>query len=69
VGWALHVLPAHGDVPWHRVVDKEGRIHFDEGSGQAALQRALLAREGVEFDKEGRIDMARFCWQPHAEGR
>jgi methylated-DNA-protein-cysteine methyltransferase related protein len=30
------------------------------------LQRRLLEREGVRFDRTGRIDLARFRWRPRA---
>ena len=52
VGWALHVCP--GDVPWHRVVRKDGSL--PALSPEASLrQRRLLEAEGVIFDETGRV--------------
>jgi len=63
VGYALAALPAGSDVPWHRVVNAEGRISArSDGSGIEAFQRALLEHEGVTFDPAGRIDLDRFGW-------
>jgi methylated-DNA-protein-cysteine methyltransferase-like protein len=62
VGQALRALGATAAkaVPWHRVVNAAGRIS-ERGDGWAALQRELLALEGVRFRK-GRLDLARCGW-------
>jgi methylated-DNA-protein-cysteine methyltransferase-like protein len=58
VGDALGALPsARADVPWQRVVNREGQI-----STRGLQQRDILEREGVAFDEQGRIPMARFRW-------
>ncbi len=62
VGWAMRALPHGTDVPWHRVVNAQGRISLTERS--AVLQRALLEAEGVVFDKTGRVDLSKYGWQP-----
>ncbi len=57
VGWALRLLPKPTDVPWHRVINSQGRIstrYFEQGE---LLQRALLEAEGVQFDETGRIQL------------
>jgi methylated-DNA-protein-cysteine methyltransferase-like protein len=62
VGWALHALPEGSDVPWHRVLNREGRISTSkhpEGHGE---QRRLLEGEGVRFDVEGRVDLCIYGW-------
>ena len=62
VGWALHSLPEGSDVPWHRVINSQGRISTScEEHGQG-LQRALLEDEGVEFDGRGIVDWDKFGW-------
>jgi methylated-DNA-protein-cysteine methyltransferase-like protein len=63
VGWALHGLPAEANVPWHRVVNSQGRISLGGRGRDAERQRHLLAIEGVEFDEWDRIDLERFGWQ------
>lgn len=62
VGWALAGLgPAQArDVPWWRVINAAGRI---SNILHGQLQRELLEAEGIEFDADGYIDLARFLWQ------
>ena len=65
VGYTLAATPQTVKIPWHRVVNAEGRIslrlrHWDSGSDD--LQRILLEDEGVIFDSSGRIDLKRFRW-------
>jgi methylated-DNA-protein-cysteine methyltransferase-like protein len=56
VGYALHALPEHTAVPWHRVVNARGAISLRGGGDMT--QRILLVREGVLFGAGGRIDLA-----------
>lgn len=62
VGWALHSLPEGSDVPWHRVINSQGRISTDCQEHGPNLQRALLETEGIEFDERGYTDWDRFGW-------
>ncbi len=57
VGRALKVLPEDSAIPWHRVVNAQGRIS-ERGGESTAEQRLLLEDEGVVFDAGGRIDLA-----------
>ncbi|HEY7530075.1 MAG TPA: methylated-DNA--[protein]-cysteine S-methyltransferase [Gemmatimonadota bacterium] len=61
VGWAMRALTDGSGVPWHRVVDAAGRIRLGSRGGAAALQAALLRREGVHVDADA-VDLARFGW-------
>jgi methylated-DNA-protein-cysteine methyltransferase-like protein len=66
-GYALYNLPEGQltSVPWQRVVNAQGRISYSEArGGHDHLQRELLEKEGIEFSPAGRIDLARFGWQP-----
>ncbi|MCX7669150.1 MAG: methylated-DNA--[protein]-cysteine S-methyltransferase [Anaerolineae bacterium] len=65
VGWALNALNGAQAVavPWHRVINSAGRISIARADLSAALQRALLEAEGVEFDARGYVDMQRFGWE------
>ena len=60
VGYALHSLGHDTELPWHRVINAQGRSSLDDPSGAAALQRALLEQEGVLFGATGRVDLHRF---------
>lgn len=64
VGYALGEMgPAEDDVPWQRVVARDGAI-----STRGLRQRELLASEGVTFDSHERVIMARYRWAgPSAE--
>jgi len=64
VGYALHGLPSESALPWHRVVNAQGRISQRSEPGPAAgLQRHLLEEEGVQFDERDRIDLRRYGWR------
>jgi methylated-DNA-protein-cysteine methyltransferase-like protein len=64
VGYALHALK-DGRVPWHRVVNAQGRISGRSGEpGGSVLQRVRLEQEGVRFDAAGRICLKDFGWKP-----
>ena len=64
VGYALSALRGQIPVPWHRVVNAQGRISRRSDSGSADLeQRLRLESEGVCFDDLGRIPLERFLWQ------
>jgi methylated-DNA-protein-cysteine methyltransferase-like protein len=65
VGYAMAECP--DDLPWHRVVNAQGRISRRPGFSPA-LQKALLRREGIRLDRNGRLDLARYEWRP-ASGR
>ena len=60
VGYALHRAPA--DVPCHRVVDRFGGTKAVFDILAPGTQRAMLQAEGVLFDAEGRVDLARCRW-------
>jgi methylated-DNA-protein-cysteine methyltransferase-like protein len=48
VGYALSALPAGTTVPWHRVINAQGKLSLErEGRSSGTTQRILLVREGV----------------------
>jgi len=64
VGRILSQLPNGTRIPWHRVVNASGGISLPEGSGGYARQRSLLKKEGVAFNKTGRIALRQYRWRP-----
>ena len=69
VGMALGALdgPLVDTVPWQRVVSSSGRCsHRDAFWG--SVQRDLLEREGVRFDRQGRVDFTKARWKPRGAG-
>jgi len=61
VGYAM--AACRDDVPWHRVINAQGRISQRPGHG-AHIQRLLLEQEGVVFDRQGRVDLKICRWEP-----
>jgi methylated-DNA-protein-cysteine methyltransferase-like protein len=63
-GYALYAAP-EGALPWHRVVNAEGRLSLARKNPSGGLtQRLRLLREGVLFDARGRVDLDRHRWDP-----
>ena len=67
VGWALRRLALPSQVPWHRVVNAQGRISMSlSREGSDWIQRELLLQEGVPVDAEGRLPLRERLWRPDA---
>jgi methylated-DNA-protein-cysteine methyltransferase-like protein len=62
VGMVLQRMPAGLRIPWHRVINAQGKLSFPRTSESYRLQRSKLEREGVCFRGE-RIELARYQWQ------
>jgi methylated-DNA-protein-cysteine methyltransferase-like protein len=68
VGYALHGLPENSDVPWHRIINRKGEISLpSSGKSYDSLQKILLEREGICFDKNDRINLKKYLWHPESE--
>lgn len=63
VGYALAALNGDEGVPWHRVVNAQGRISLRASGDSGGRQRDLLEAEGIEFDRSGRLSLERFGWR------
>ncbi|MGH9857529.1 MAG: MGMT family protein [Acidobacteriota bacterium] len=60
VGYALHALKRTPGVPWHRIINSQGKISL---SGlPAKRQKRLLEMEKIEFSPAGKINLKRFQW-------
>ena len=66
VGYALHATPNEVQIPWHRVINYQGKISLPKESGQYDLQKALLEAEGIVFVQE-KINLKKYRWQPDLE--
>jgi methylated-DNA-protein-cysteine methyltransferase-like protein len=62
VGWALAAL-REGDVPWHRVINAQGRISFKGDVVRGETQRRRLEAEGVAFDGADRAPLKALRWR------
>lgn len=56
VGYAMNACPESGEIPCHRVVNRNG-----ETAGAFLRQRELLEKEGVEF-VDGKVDLKKYRW-------
>lgn len=65
-GQALGNTPDGVELPWHRVVNAQGRISLPPGSPGYRRQQQRLQAEGVEL-RSGRIDLQRFRWRPRSD--
>jgi methylated-DNA-protein-cysteine methyltransferase-like protein len=66
VGYALFRVAPMDDVPWHRVVNAQGKISRSPmRQGGDDLQRILLEQEGIQFNDQERIIHLKECiWCP-----
>ena len=50
----LHSCSEKYGLPWHRVINSQGKISLSGEAGQ--FQREMLEQEGIRFDKNGKIN-------------
>jgi methylated-DNA-protein-cysteine methyltransferase-like protein len=62
MGYALAVL-SQKDVPWHRVVNAQGRISARAHPFAEDRQRRLLEKEKILFNRNNQIALSRFQWK------
>lgn len=62
VSQAMRRAPKGMELPWHRVVNAQGKISFPEDSTGFRRQKDRLESEGVVF-LNGKIDLDRFGYQ------
>ena len=62
----VRILSSSSDkdkLPWHRIINREGKISLRPGRGYE-LQKQMLKDEGVVFAGDDTIDLDRFQWSP-----
>ena len=57
----LHSSSAKYDLPWHRVINSQGRISMRNGEG-FEMQKAMLESEGIEVNND-RISLKKHQWE------
>ena len=62
VSQAMRRAPRSMELPWHRVVNAQGKISFPEESNGYRRQQRMLEEEGVAF-VNGKIDLEKFGYQ------
>jgi methylated-DNA-protein-cysteine methyltransferase-like protein len=63
IAWILHSSSSKYNLPWHRVINRMGKISLPRGGGYEE-QKSLLIKEGVRFDRKESIDLGSFGWNP-----
>lgn len=63
VGTCLKIHSPNLELPWHRVINQQGKISFRKGSEKYLRQKTLLEHEGVRINNE-RISLKQYQWQP-----
>ena len=63
----LNLYSEKDGLPWHRVINREGKISLGKGHGYE-MQKAMLEDEGVIFGLNDTVDLKRFLWQPRGTG-
>ncbi|HIJ56725.1 MAG TPA: MGMT family protein [Deltaproteobacteria bacterium] len=59
----LHSCSRKDSLPWHRVVNRNGRISLKHYNGYE-VQKQLLEKEGVVFAENDAIDFDTYLWLP-----
>lgn len=62
VGYALHAGKDPCNIPYHRVVNREGKLSDVFLTDGFHEQRFLLEEEGVPFKPNGHVDLKQCMW-------
>ena len=57
----LHSSSDKYDLPWHRVINSQGKISLRIGDG-FEMQKAMLESEGIKIIKD-KIDLEKYKWK------
>jgi methylated-DNA-protein-cysteine methyltransferase-like protein len=63
VGQIAHTGPT--DLPWQRVVNKQGGLAAGWPGGGRAVHRALLEADGVAVSDDHTVDVKNLLWNPN----
>lgn len=61
VGKLLSTLPKDTELPWHRVINAQGRISFPENSEKFQQQKSKLEAEGITL-LNNKIKLSLYGW-------
>jgi methylated-DNA-protein-cysteine methyltransferase related protein len=62
VSMAMRYAPAGTKLPWHRVINAQGKISFPMDSAEYREQKKKLEGEGVRF-RNGSVNLDRYGYQ------
>ena len=64
VGGVLHFNSEKKDLPWQRIINRNGFISTNCPEHMKKLQKALLQQEGIEVSKDFMINLDKYGWFP-----
>ncbi|HSW79164.1 MAG TPA: MGMT family protein [Candidatus Saccharimonadales bacterium] len=64
--WEVGQIANHGpsDLPWQRVVNKQGGLARGWPNGGAAGHKAALEADGIAVSEDFKVDIGKLQWQP-----
>lgn len=65
VGKALSRLPEGSKLPWHRVINSQGRISLQ--GDDLLRQKEKLVAEGITVSPQGKVNLRQYRWHPEQE--
>lgn len=63
VVWILNSSSESHKLPWHRVINSQGKISFPVNSSSFKKQKKLLQKEGIEFLSANELDLKIYGWK------
>lgn len=66
VGYLLAGMPDGFDLPWHRVINAQGKVSPRATGRFHELQYHMLEDEGIPF-RENRVDLEIYRWNPQVD--
>ncbi len=65
IGNIMHATPKDGRaVPWHRVINSQGRCSTAGLTSPPDLQQRLLEDERIVFNEKGKCQLDKYLWSP-----
>ena len=61
VSWALHSMTEKYNLPWHRVINSQGKLVL-KSDASSETQKLLLEKEGIEVMANFKVDLKKFLW-------
>ncbi|UZE97425.1 MGMT family protein [Alkalimarinus alittae] len=62
VGYVLKTLPQGSSIPWHRVINSQGKLSFPAHTEAYREQKQRLLAEGIVFN-DHKISLRKFLWK------
>ena len=63
VGWALNSAKSHMNLPFHRVINRNGELTGKFHFATPEMMKELLLSEGIAFIGD-RVDLQKYLWIP-----